>query len=206
MSEISLNASAGDPASIVRVETLGALFDAAQTLARVRRWRGDRLALITNGGGAGVLAADALSLGGEEIPLSRFQGQVLLIVNTASACGFTPQYRGLEALYRSFGPRGFSVLGFPCNQFGGQEPGQAAQIKQFCSDTYGVSFPMFAKIEVNGANAHPLFRYLKDQKSGVLGSTIKWNFTKFLVDRSGKVVGRHAPTTKPEALDIEGLL
>jgi len=151
---------------------------------------------------------NALSLGGEEIPLSRFQGQVLLIVNTASACGFTPQYRGLEALYRSFGPRGFSVLGFPCNQFGGQEPGAAAQIEQFCSDTYGVSFPMFAKIEVNGANAHPLFRYLKDQKSGVLGSTIKWNFTKFLVDRSGKVVGRHAPTTKPEALtkDIEGLL
>jgi len=151
---------------------------------------------------------NALSLGGEEIPLSRFQGQVLLIVNTASACGFTPQYRGLEALYRSFGPRGFSVLGFPCNQFGGQEPGAAAQIEQFCSDTYGVSFPMFAKIEVNGANAHPLFRYLKEQKSGVLGSTIKWNFTKFLVDRSGKVVGRHAPTTKPEALtkDIEGLL
>ena len=151
---------------------------------------------------------NALSLGGEEIPLSRFQGQVLLIVNTASACGFTPQYRGLEALYRSFGPRGFSVLGFPCNQFGGQEPGAAAQIEQFCSDTYGVSFPMFAKIEVNGANAHPLFRYLKDQKSGVLGSTIKWNFTKFLVDRSGKVVRRHAPTTKPEALtkDIEGLL
>ena len=151
---------------------------------------------------------NALSLGGEEIPLSRFQGQVLLIVNTASACGFTPQYRGLEALYRSFGPRGFSILGFPCNQFGGQEPGAAAQIEQFCSDTYGVSFPMFAKIEVNGANANPLFRYLKDQKSGVLGSTIKWNFTKFLVDRSGKVVGRHAPTTKPEALtkDIEGLL
>jgi len=151
---------------------------------------------------------NALSLGGEEIPLSRFQGQVLLIVNTASACGFTPQYRGLEALYRSFGPRGFSVLGFPCNQFGGQEPGAAAQIEQFCSDTYGVSFPMFAKIEVNGANAHPLFRYLKEQKSGVLGSTIKWNFTKFLVDRSGKVVRRHAPTTKPEALtkDIEGLL
>ena len=151
---------------------------------------------------------NALSLGGEEISLSRFQGQVLLIVNTASACGFTPQYRGLEALYRSFGPRGFSVLGFPCNQFGGQEPGAAAQIEQFCSDTYGVSFPMFAKIEVNGANAHPLFRYLKEQKSGVLGSTIKWNFTKFLVDRSGKVVRRHAPTTKPEALtkDIEGLL
>ena len=156
----------------------------------------------------GVYDFNALSLDGKEIPLSRFQGQVLLIVNTASACGFTPQYRGLEALYRSFGPRGFSVLGFPCNQFGGQEPGQAAQIKQFCSDTYGVSFPMFAKIEVNGANAHALFRYLKNQKSGVLGSTIKWNFTKFLVDRSGKVVGRHAPTTKPEALtkDIEALL
>ena len=156
----------------------------------------------------GIYDFKALSLDGEEIPLSRFQGQVLLIVNTASACGFTPQYRGLESLYRSLGPRGFSVLGFPCNQFGGQEPGESAQIEQFCSDNYGVSFPMFGKIEVNGANAHPLFRYLKGQKSGVLGSTIKWNFTKFLVDRSGKVVGRHAPTTKPEALtkDIEALL
>ena len=156
----------------------------------------------------GIYDFKALSLGGEEIPLSRFQGQVLLVVNTASACGFTPQYRGLEALYRSLGPRGFSVLGFPCNQFGGQEPGESAQIEQFCSDNYGVSFPMFGKIEVNGANAHPLFRYLKDQQSGVLGSTIKWNFTKFLVDRSGKVVGRRAPTTKPEALtkDIEALL
>ena len=156
----------------------------------------------------GIYDFKALSLDGEEMPLSRFQGQVLLIVNTASACGFTPQYRGLESLYRSLGPRGFSVLGFPCNQFGGQEPGESAQIEQFCSDNYGVSFPMFGKIEVNGANAHPLFRYLKGQKSGVLGSTIKWNFTKFLVDRSGKVVGRHAPTTKPEALtkDIEALL
>jgi len=156
----------------------------------------------------GIYDFKALSLGGEEIPLSRFRGQVLLIVNTASACGFTPQYRGLEVLYRSLGPRGFSVLGFPCNQFGGQEPGESAQIEQFCSDNYGVSFPMFGKIEVNGANVHPLFRYLKRQKSGVLGSTIKWNFTKFLVDRSGKVVGRHAPTTKPEALtkDIEALL
>ena len=156
----------------------------------------------------GIYDFKALSLDGEEIPLSRFQGQVLLIVNTASACGFTPQYRGLEVLYRSLGPRGFSVLGFPCNQFGGQEPGESAQIEQFCSDNYGVSFPMFGKIEVNGANVHPLFRYLKRQKSGVLGSTIKWNFTKFLVDRSGKVVGRHAPTTKPEALtkDIEALL
>ena len=156
----------------------------------------------------GIYDFKALSLGGEEIPLSLFQGQVLLIVNTASACGFTPQYRGLESLYRSLGPRGFSVLGFPCNQFGGQEPGESAQIEQFCSDNYGVSFPMFGKIEVNGANVHPLFRYLKHQKSGVLGSTIKWNFTKFLVDRSGKVVGRHAPTTKPEALtkDIEALL
>ena len=156
----------------------------------------------------GIYDFKALSLDGEEMPLSRFQGQVLLIVNTASACGFTPQYRGLESLYRSLGPRGFSVLGFPCNQFGGQEPGESAQIEQFCSDNYGVSFPMFGKIEVNGANVHPLFRYLKRQKSGVLGSTIKWNFTKFLVDRSGKVVGRHAPTTKPEALtkDIEALL
>ena len=111
---------------------------------------------------------------------------MLLIVNTASACGFTPQYKGLEALHQALAPRGFSVLGFPCNQFGGQEPGDARQIEQFCSSNYAVTFPMFAKIDVNGGNAHPLYQYLKNAKSGLLGSSIKWNFTKFLVDRAGR--------------------
>jgi glutathione peroxidase len=150
----------------------------------------------------------ATSLAGEEVPLRRFEGQVLLIVNTASACGFTPQYKGLEALHQALAPRGFSVLGFPCNQFGGQEPGDARQIEEFCSSNYAVTFPMFAKIDVNGGNAHPLYQYLKDAKSGLLGASIKWNFTKFLVDRSGRVVARHAPTTKPEGLakEIEALL
>jgi glutathione peroxidase len=150
----------------------------------------------------------AKSLAGEDIPLKRFEGQVLLIVNTASACGFTPQYSGLEALYQTLHPRGFSVLGFPCNQFGGQEPGDAKQIEQFCSTNYAVTFPLFAKIDVNGSKAHPLFDYLKSEKAGLLGPSIKWNFTKFLVDRSGKVVARHAPTAKPEGLtrEIEALL
>jgi glutathione peroxidase len=157
---------------------------------------------------AGIYDFSATSLAGEDVALKRYEGQVLLIVNTASACGFTPQYKGLEALQRSFGSRGFSVLGFPCNQFGAQEPGDAAQIEQFCSRNYGVSFPMFAKVDVNGGGAHPLYQYLKGEKSGLLGSSIKWNFTKFLVDRSGKVVARHAPTTSPEALtkEIEALL
>ncbi len=157
---------------------------------------------------AGIYDFTAQSLAGEDVPLKDFEGRVLLIVNTASACGFTPQYKGLEALQQAYGPRGFSVLGFPCNQFGKQEPGDAAQIAQFCSTNYAVTFPMFAKIDVNGGNAHPLYRYLKSEKSGLLGSSIKWNFTKFLVDRSGKVVGRYAPTAKPEALtkEIEALL
>jgi glutathione peroxidase len=142
----------------------------------------------------------ATSLAGDEIPLKRFEGQVLLIVNTASACGFTPQYSGLQALHQALAPRGFSVLGFPCNQFGSQEPGDARQIQQFCSTNYAVTFPMFAKIDVNGNNAHPLYQYLKNAKSGLLGSSIKWNFTKFLVDRAGRVVARHAPTAKPEGL------
>jgi glutathione peroxidase len=157
---------------------------------------------------AAIYDFKAKSLAGEDIPLKRFEGQVLLIVNTASACGFTPQYRGLEALYQALHPRGFSVLGFPCNQFGNQEPGDAKQIEQFCATNYAISFPMFAKIDVNGSNAHPLFDYLKSEKAGLLGPSIKWNFTKFLVDRSGKVVARHAPTARPEALrkDIEALL
>jgi glutathione peroxidase len=157
---------------------------------------------------AGIYDFTATSLAGEEVPLKRFEGQVLLIVNTASACGFTPQYKGLEALHRALGPRGFSVLGFPCNQFGSQEPGDATQIEQFCASNYAITFPMFAKIDVNGNNAHPLYQYLKGEKSGLLGASIKWNFTKFVVDRSGKVVARHAPTTTPESLtkEIEALL
>lgn len=148
-------------------------------------------------------------LSGEELPLDDFRGKVLLVVNTASECGFTPQYSGLEKLHEELGPRGFAVLGFPCNQFGQQEPGDAEQIKTFCSLTYNVSFPLFAKIDVNGEAAHPLYNFLKKAKSGVLGfEAIKWNFTKFLVDRQGAVVERYAPTTKPEALkaDIEALL
>lgn len=150
----------------------------------------------------------AKSLAGEDVPLRRFEGQVLLIVNTASACGFTPQYKGLEELQQKYGDRGFSVLGFPCNQFGAQEKGSEAEIAQFCSRNYGVTFPMFSKIDVNGAQAHPLYAYLKGEKGGLLGAAIKWNFTKFLVDRSGRVVSRHAPTTTPESLakDIESLL
>jgi glutathione peroxidase len=150
----------------------------------------------------------AKSLAGEDVPLKRFEGKVLLIVNTASACGFTPQYKGLQALQEAHGPRGFSVLGFPCNQFGRQEPGNAAGIKEFCESNYAVSFPMFDKIDVNGGNAHPLYQHLRQEKSGLLGSSIKWNFTKFLIDRSGKVVGRYAPTATPASLtkDIEALL
>jgi glutathione peroxidase len=150
----------------------------------------------------------AVTLAGQELPLKQFEGQVLLIVNTASACGFTPQYKGLEDLQQALKPRGFSVLGFPCNQFGSQEPGDAKQIEQFCESNYSVSFPLFAKIDVNGDQAHPLYKYLKSEKSGVLGASIKWNFTKFLVDRQGRVVARHAPTTKPESLtkEIEALL
>jgi glutathione peroxidase len=157
---------------------------------------------------AGIYDFSAKSLSGQETPLKQFEGQVLLIVNTASACGFTPQYKGLEALHQDLAPRGFAVLGFPCNQFGGQEPGDAAQIEQFCSSNYAITFPMFAKVDVNGDSAHPLFKYLKNQKFGLLGPSIKWNFTKFLVNRSGKVVARHAPTARPESLtrEIEALL
>jgi glutathione peroxidase len=150
----------------------------------------------------------AKRLDGETESLETYNGQVLLIVNTASQCGFTNQYEGLEALQRRFQGRGFNVLGFPCNQFGSQEPGSSAEIKTFCSTRYDVSFPMFAKIDVNGSNAHPLWDYLKKQKGGMLGSGIKWNFTKFLVGRSGKVIGRFPPQTKPSALagEIDALL
>jgi len=151
----------------------------------------------------------AASLDGHETPLSDFSGKVLLVVNTASHCGFTPQYAGLESLHRKYKDRGFAVLGFPCNQFGAQEPGDAQDIAKFCSTKYDVTFPLFAKIEVNGAGTHPLYKYLKTEAKGILDTeAIKWNFTKFLVDREGKVTARFAPNNKPETLegDIEKLL
>jgi glutathione peroxidase len=142
------------------------------------------------------------TIDGRDQSLAAYRGQVLLIVNVASRCGFTPQYTGLEALYRKYRDRGFTVLGFPCNQFGSQEPGSEAEIQTFCSTTYDVSFPLFAKIDVNGANAAPLYQHLKGERPGVLGTEgIKWNFTKFLVNRTGEVVKRYAPTDKPEDLD-----
>ncbi len=146
---------------------------------------------------------------GKRKKLEAYRGKVLLIVNVASQCGFTPQYKGLEALYEKLGARGLEILGFPCNQFGAQEPGSEEEIAQFCELNYGVTFPLFAKIEVNGAAAAPLYQYLKKAKPGLLGSeAIKWNFTKFLVDRNGTVVERYAPNTEPEAIaeDIEKLL
>lgn len=149
------------------------------------------------------------SLDGKPLPLKQFANQVLLVVNTASKCGFTPQYQGLEKLYETYRERGFMVLGFPCNQFGAQEPGSANEIGTFCEKNYGVTFPMFEKIDVNGEAAHPLYRWLQSAAPGVLGSErIKWNFTKFLIDRTGKVVDRFAPMTKPEDLakDVEKLL
>jgi len=150
----------------------------------------------------GVYDFSARTLNGKERSMADYRGQLLLIVNTASQCGFTPQYAGLEALYRKYTERGFAVLGFPCNQFGSQEPGDEQEIASFCSRNYGVSFPMFAKIQVNGRGAHPLFTWLKDQKPGLLGlRSIKWNFTKFLVNRDGAVKSRFAPITTPERLD-----
>jgi glutathione peroxidase len=143
---------------------------------------------------------------GKPVALDRFKGEVLLIVNVASNCGFTPQYKGLEALQQQFHSRGFDVLGFPCNQFGAQEPGSESEIAQFCEVNYGVTFPMFAKVDVNGDGAAPLYRHLKSARKGLLGTeAIKWNFTKFLVDRNGDVVARYAPNDTPEAIasDIE---
>ena len=146
----------------------------------------------------------AVDIEGNERALREFAGQVLLIVNVASKCGFTPQYTGLEALWRKRRSEGLAVLGFPCDQFGHQEPGDETEIRQFCSLTYDVTFPLFAKVEVNGAGAHPLYRWLKSERPGLLGSqAIKWNFTKFLVDRAGQVVKRYAPADKPEAIDAD---
>ena len=146
---------------------------------------------------------------GKTVKLDAYKGKPLLIVNTASKCGFTPQYKGLESLYEKLHGKGLEILGFPCNQFGEQEPGTEAEIESFCEVNYGVTFPMFAKVDVNGDTAAPVYKYLKKEKPGLLGSeAIKWNFTKFLVDRNGKVVERYAPNTEPEAIagDIEKLL
>jgi len=150
---------------------------------------------------ASIYDFSASDIDGRERSLGEFEGKALLVVNVASKCGFTPQYAGLEQLQRDFAGQGFDVLGFPCDQFGHQEPGDEAQIREFCSLTYDVSFPMFAKVEVNGDHAHPLYRWLKHEGKGILGSEgIKWNFTKFLVDRQGQVVRRYAPTDTPEKI------
>ena len=138
---------------------------------------------------------------GVEVPMTEFQGKVLLIVNTATGCGFTPQYEGLQNLYDKYKDKGLEILDFPCNQFGHQAPGTEEEIQEFCTLKYKTTFPLFAKIDVNGKNAAPLFTYLKNQKGGFLGDDIKWNFTKFLVSRDGKVVGRYAPVTKPEKIE-----
>jgi len=145
---------------------------------------------------------------GNALSFSEYQGKVVLIVNVASKCGFTPQYEGLEELYRTYGEQGFVILGFPSNQFASQEPGSNEEIQQFCKLTYDVTFPVFAKIDVNGDNEHPLYTYLKNEKNGLMGDNIKWNFTKFLIDREGNVVKRYAPTVTPKKLtkDIEKLL
>ena len=150
----------------------------------------------------------AASIDGEQIDLGRYDGEVVLVVNTASECGFTPQYQGLQELHDNYGEQGFAVLGFPCDQFGGQEPGDEDEIAAFCERNYGVTFPMFAKVDVNGDDAHPLFAWLRQEKGGLLGDAIKWNFTKFLVGRDGQVVNRYSPTTEPAKLgsDIEAAL
>jgi glutathione peroxidase len=158
---------------------------------------------------ASIYDFEVRDIHGKAVPLSRYKGKVLLIVNTASKCGFTPQYKGLEALHQKYHARGLEVLGFPCNQFGAQEPGTEDEIASFCELNFGVTFPLFAKVDVNGDDAAPLYRHLKQAKPGLLGSeAIKWNFTKFLVDRKGNVVERYAPSTEPDALagDVEKLL
>jgi glutathione peroxidase len=161
-----------------------------------------------NKSGMNFYQFNAKTLQGKEVSMKSYEGKVVLVVNVASKCGFTPQYEGLEALYKKYNSNGLVVLGFPCNQFAGQEPGSAEEIAKFCSLTYGVNFPMFGKIEVNGDNADPLFKYLKKALPGTLTNDVKWNFTKFLLDRNGKPVKRYAPTVKPEEItdDIVKLL
>lgn len=150
----------------------------------------------------------ATSISGQPVDLADYRGQVVLVVNTASQCGFTPQYQGLQKLHDEYSAQGFTVLGFPCDQFGHQEPGSDSEIAGFCERNFGVSFPLFSKIEVNGDGAHPLYQWLRKEKSGLLGGKIKWNFTKFLIGKDGQVLGRYSPTTKPEkiASDIEKAL
>jgi glutathione peroxidase len=150
----------------------------------------------------------ATTLDGQPVDLSAYAGKVVLVVNTASQCGFTPQYEGLQKLWESYGEQGFVILGFPCDQFGHQEPGSADEIGAFCQKNYGVTFPMMSKVEVNGDGAHPLYQWLRQEKGGLLGGKIKWNFTKYLVGKDGQVIDRYAPTTKPEKIsgDIEKAL
>ncbi len=150
----------------------------------------------------------ATSIDSKEIPIESYKGQIILVVNTASKCGFAPQYKGLQKIYEKYKDKNFVILAFPCNQFGGQEPGNNKEIKEFCSLNYGVTFPMFSRAEVNGENAHPFFKYLKKKLPGIMGERIKWNFTKFLIDKEGNPRKRFAPTTKPENLykDIELLI
>jgi glutathione peroxidase len=150
----------------------------------------------------------ARDIRGEEISMAQYRGKTVMVVNTASKCGLTPQYEGLEKLYQKYRDKGLVILGFPCNQFGKQEPGDEEDIQEFCQVNYGVSFPMFSKVDVNGSNTHPVFRYLRSELSGLLGSRIKWNFTKFVIDKNGQPVKRFAPTTKPEEMEsyLEGIL
>jgi glutathione peroxidase len=155
-----------------------------------------------------LTAFSAPAIDGQDVDLSTYADQVVLVVNTASQCGFTPQYQGLQALYEQYADRGFTVLGFPCDQFGNQEPGDESEIADFCERNFGVTFPLFSKVDVNGPDAHPLFEWLREEKGGMLGSAIKWNFTKFLVGRDGQVLKRYGPTSAPEKLtdDIEKAL
>lgn len=150
----------------------------------------------------------AVKMNGEEVSMKEYEGKVVLIVNTASKCGFTPQLEGLESMYKKYKDRDFVVLGFPCNQFGKQDPGNNKEISEFCLINYGVTFPMFQKVEVNGDKAHPLFKFLKNEAPGVIGNNIKWNFTKFLVDKDGSIINRYASAKKPESIerDIENYL
>ncbi|GAW47856.1 MULTISPECIES: glutathione peroxidase [unclassified Nocardioides] len=156
----------------------------------------------------GLANFSARAIDGSDVDLATYSGEVVLVVNTASQCGFTPQYQGLQQLHDEYAEQGFAVLGFPCDQFGGQEPGEDAEIAGFCERNFGVTFPLFSKVDVNGDRAHPVFQWLRAQKGGLLGSKIKWNFTKFLVGRDGQVLARYAPTTKPEKIagDIEKAL
>ena len=165
-------------------------------------------AIACTGGKTTIYDFTAESNAGEQVNFKDYKGKVLLVVNTASKCGFTPQYDGLEALYKKYKDQGFVVIGFPCDQFGHQEPGTNAEIEEFCRLNHGVTFPLMAKIEVNGDNAHPIYKYLKDQTKGILGSAIKWNFTKFLINRDGSVIKRYGPAVKPEKMekDIQAML